>query len=63
MPPIIDFHFHIGRYHEYHPWVIDWVKTQADNVQDLEAFLESVLTPEGDRLMANFLRMAPGGER
>ena len=24
---------------------------------------ESVLTPEGNRLMANFLRMAPGGER
>ena len=53
MPPIIDFHFHIGRYHEYHPWVIDWVKTQADSTQDLEAFLESVLTPEG---IATYLR-------
>ncbi len=47
MAPVIDFHFHIGRYHEYRPWVIEWVKTQATDFQDPEAFLESVQTPEG----------------
>ena len=53
MPPIIDFHFHIGHYNEYHPWVIEWVKTQAKNIQDPEAFIKSVLTPEG---VASYLR-------
>jgi predicted TIM-barrel fold metal-dependent hydrolase len=53
MVPVIDFHFHIGHYDEYHPWVIEWVKTQANNVQDLKVFLESVLTPEG---IVNYLR-------
>jgi len=52
---VIDFHFHIGHYHEYHPWVVEWVKTQAENIQDLEVLIESVLTPEGivDYMAAN----------
>jgi len=55
MGPVIDFHFHIGRYREYQPWVIDWVKSQGKNIQDLEAFLDGILTPEGivDYLRAN----------
>lgn len=50
---VIDFHFHIGRYQEYQPWVIEWVKTQGKNIQDLEAFINGVLTPEG---IAGYLR-------
>jgi len=50
---VIDFHFHIGRYHEYQPWVIEWVKSQGKNIQDLEAFIDGVLTPEG---IAGYLR-------
>ncbi len=52
---VIDFHFHIGRYHEYQPWVIEWVKSQGKDIQDLEAFLDGTLTPEGivDYLRAN----------
>jgi predicted TIM-barrel fold metal-dependent hydrolase len=55
MPPIIDFHFHVGYYHDYHPWVIEWQKTQLKGTQDPEALLNSVLTPEGivDYLRAN----------
>ncbi len=44
MAPVIDFHFHAGLYHEFHPWVLDWIKTQ---IEDPEAFVGSVLTPEG----------------
>jgi predicted TIM-barrel fold metal-dependent hydrolase len=44
MTPVIDFHFHAGLYHEYHPWVIEWMKTR---IEDPEAFVNSVLTPEG----------------
>jgi hypothetical protein len=47
MSPVIDFHFHIGRYHEYQPWVIEWVKSQGKNIENLEAFLDGILTPEG----------------
>ena len=50
MPPIIDFHFHIGHYDEYHPWVIEWMKTATE---DPEAFVSSVLTPER---IARYLR-------
>jgi predicted TIM-barrel fold metal-dependent hydrolase len=41
---VIDFHFHAGLYHGLYPWVIDWMRTQTE---DLETFVESVLTPEG----------------
>jgi len=41
---VIDFHFHAGLYHDYHPWVIEWIKTQMENA---EAFIQEVLTPEG----------------
>lgn len=44
MPPVIDFHIHVGFYHEVHPWVIEWMKTQGD---DPDALMEKVLTPEG----------------
>ncbi len=47
---IIDFHMHAGLYHEIHPWVTEWIKTQVD---DPDTFLNQVLTPEG---MVNFLR-------
>jgi predicted TIM-barrel fold metal-dependent hydrolase len=52
---VIDFHFHIGRYHEYRPWVIEWVKSQGKDIQDLETFVDRILTPEGivDYLRAN----------
>ncbi len=41
---VIDFHFHAGLYHDYHPWVIDWIKTQMENAEE---FIQEVLTPEG----------------
>jgi predicted TIM-barrel fold metal-dependent hydrolase len=41
---VIDFHFHAGLYHDFHPWVLEWMKTEVD---DPEAFVNSVLTPEG----------------
>jgi predicted TIM-barrel fold metal-dependent hydrolase len=41
---VIDFHFHAGLYREYHPWVIEWLKTE---IEDPEAFVNGVLTPEG----------------
>lgn len=50
MSLVIDFHIHVGFYHEVHPWVIDWMKTQGD---DPEILMEKVLTPEG---FANYLR-------
>jgi predicted TIM-barrel fold metal-dependent hydrolase len=55
MTPVIDFHFHIGRYREYHPWVIEWVESQSNDIKDPEAFLDRILTPEGivDCLRAN----------
>ena len=47
---IIDFHIHIGLYHELHPWVIEWMKTE---IEDPETFVNEVLTPEG---FARYLR-------
>jgi predicted TIM-barrel fold metal-dependent hydrolase len=44
MTPVIDFHMHAGLYHESHPWVTEWIGTQ---VEDPEAFVKDVLTPEG----------------
>jgi predicted TIM-barrel fold metal-dependent hydrolase len=44
MVPVIDFHFHAGLYHGQHPWVIEWLKTQ---MEEPEAFVQEVLTPEG----------------
>jgi len=41
---VIDFHVHAGFYHELHPWVTEWIKTQ---IEDPEAFVRDVLTPEG----------------
>ena len=40
---IIDFHIHIGLYHKYHPWVLDWMKAELD---DPEAFVNEVLSPD-----------------
>jgi predicted TIM-barrel fold metal-dependent hydrolase len=40
---IIDFHIHIGLYHDYHPWVIDWMKGE---MEDPEAFIKEVMEPE-----------------
>lgn len=50
MGSVIDFHIHAGLYHDLHPWVIEWMKTQID---DPEAFVSKVLTPEG---IVKFLR-------
>jgi predicted TIM-barrel fold metal-dependent hydrolase len=41
---VIDFHVHAGLYHELHPWVTEWIKTQ---IEDPEALVRDVLTPEG----------------
>jgi len=43
MSLVIDFHIHIGFYHDVHPWVIEWMKTQGTDPGALE---EDVLTPE-----------------
>jgi len=53
MTPIIDFHIHAGLYHESHPWVIEWMRTQLEGIEDPEAFIKSILTPEG---IAGYLR-------
>ena len=44
MTLVIDFHMHAGLYHDLHPWVMEWIKTQ---LQDPEEFVKHVLTPEG----------------
>jgi predicted TIM-barrel fold metal-dependent hydrolase len=44
MTPIIDFHMHAGYYQDVHPWVAEWM---GEQVEDLEAFFNEVLTPEG----------------
>jgi predicted TIM-barrel fold metal-dependent hydrolase len=44
MTPVIDFHMHASLYNELHPWVTEWMQEQ---VQDLEAFIGEILTPEG----------------
>ena len=41
---VIDFHFHAGVYHEFHLWVIEWMKKE---IREPEFFVNSVLTPEG----------------
>jgi len=41
---VIDFHFHAGLYHEFHPWVLDWMKQE---IEDPQTFVDGVLTPEG----------------
>jgi predicted TIM-barrel fold metal-dependent hydrolase len=43
MTPIIDFHLHAGLYHELHPWVIEWMKTE---LEDPQSFVSDVLTRE-----------------
>jgi len=40
---IIDFHIHIGYYHDCHPWVIEWMKKE---IEDPETFFEDMLTPD-----------------
>jgi predicted TIM-barrel fold metal-dependent hydrolase len=47
MSLVIDFHIHVGFYHEIHPWVMDWMKTQGG---DSESLMEMVKNPE------NFVR-------
>jgi predicted TIM-barrel fold metal-dependent hydrolase len=44
MTLVIDFHMHAGLYHDMHPWVTEWIETQ---IEDPEAFVREVLTPEG----------------
>jgi len=29
--PIIDFHLHAARPEHYHPWVVEWMQTFAEN--------------------------------
>lgn len=41
---IIDFHIHVGLYHDLHPWVIEWMENE---IEDLETFVNEVLTPKG----------------
>ena len=41
---VIDFHMHAGLYHDTHPWVTEWIKTQ---IEDPEAFVHGIMTPEG----------------
>jgi predicted TIM-barrel fold metal-dependent hydrolase len=44
MAPVIDFHMHVGLCHEYHPWVLEWIKTQ---IKDPETFVNEIMTPDG----------------
>jgi hypothetical protein len=50
MIPTIDFHLHAGLYHDLHPWVIEWMKTE---IKDPKAYVSSILTREG---IVRFLR-------
>jgi predicted TIM-barrel fold metal-dependent hydrolase len=47
---VIDFHMHAGLYHNLHPWVTEWISSEID---DPEAFVREILTPEG---IVRFLR-------
>lgn len=40
---IIDFHIHIGYYHDCHPWVIEWIKKE---IEDPESFFKDILDPD-----------------
>lgn len=44
MSIVIDFHMHAGLYHELHPWVTEWISSE---IEDPEAYVKEVLTPEG----------------
>ena len=43
---VIDFHIHAGLDHQMHPWVLEWMQTEIKGVEDPEAFLNNMLTPE-----------------
>lgn len=49
--PVIDFHIHLGRYEEWHPWVVEWFagSLTAEEQAAMRAFLNESLTPEGLR--------------
>ncbi len=44
---IIDFHIHLSRPEHEHPWVMEWMR--ENYAGDLDALMESVLTPAGMR--------------
>jgi predicted TIM-barrel fold metal-dependent hydrolase len=50
MKPVVDFHLHAGLYHDFHPWVIEWMETE---IKDPRAYVSSILTREG---IGRFLR-------
>ena len=47
---VVDFHIHVGLYHDLHPWVTEWMKNK---VPDAEKLAREVLTPQG---IVRFLR-------
>lgn len=44
---IIDFHFHLSRPEQAHPWVLEWISSHYPG--DLDILMEEVLTPHGLR--------------
>ena len=57
---IIDFHVHLSRPEHEHPWVMEWMRINFDG--DLDAMMESVLSPTGIRsyLQGNGIDWAVG---
>ena len=43
--PIIDFHLHAAQPEHYHPWVVEWMQTFAE--EDFVEHIGDLLTPEG----------------
>jgi predicted TIM-barrel fold metal-dependent hydrolase len=41
---VVDFHIHVGLYHDLHPWVTEWMKNK---IPDMEKLAHEVLTPQG----------------
>jgi hypothetical protein len=44
--PVIDFHIHVARIEDYHPWVIDWTTSNIGR-ETAESYVRHYLTPTG----------------
>ncbi|MDH5606132.1 MAG: amidohydrolase family protein [Anaerolineae bacterium] len=58
---IIDFHIHLSKPEHERPWVMEWMRRNLPG-EDLDALMESVLTPAGIReyLQAHAIDLAVG---
>jgi len=45
---VVDFHIHPGKYEQWHPWVIEWMRETAPS---LEQYLDAMEEPAAMRAM------------